>query len=927
MRFIKGDSLMEAIAAIHADESLKKDPSRRALRLRELLTRFQDVCNAIAYAHSRGVLHRDLKPDSIMLGPYGETLVVDWGLAKPTGGQDHEADSAAVADGPIRLSAESGSRAETLPGSVMGTPADASSEQSLGRLDLLKPASDVHSLGATLYALLTGRPPVTGNDLQEILCKVEKGEIALPRSVGPTIPKPLETVCLRAMALNPKDRYETASGLRADLERWLADETVTAWREPPTFRARQWMRRHRLVVTSTATAAVVGLLGLVGFAAVISGKNLELLDKNLDLAIRNQELRRKRHAAVEERDHARKLESETKAVLDSFEQKVLAATRPEGQDGGLDKDVTIRRAVDAAEPKIAQAFRAKPVVEASIRNTLGQTYRHLGEPTLAVAQFERGRQLLREALGPDHPETLSATCNLAKARAYASRLDDAVGLLEETVNLMKARLGDDNPETLVTLSDLRWAYLSAGRLNEAVPVLEETLQLQRIKLKPHRPDTFATMSRVVWAFDTSGRVTDAVPLLDEMLELGRAQLGPDLADPLVSIGNSALAYQNTGRLRQAVPLFEGALKRRTSWLGVDHPNTLDAMNLLAIAYQVAGRTKAATALFEETLEKRKAMLGVSHPDTLFSESNLSVAYQSAGRLTDALPLYEDILKFRKAKLGPDHPDTLLSANYLAIAYEKVGRLDDVVPLFEETLRLRRVKLGSDHPDTLVSMNNLALAYEKSGRLNDTVSLVEELMRRRRGLLGPINLVMAPNFLATAYHDASRVNEALPRYQASSGPGHLGSRANSQLRIQNLNVAPPAPPAPVGSPAGTTGTLIKSLPLLEQAFARRKSRLGPDHPDTLLAMDNLAVAYEGAARLKNATSLFEVMFALRKTKFGLNYPDTLASINYLGVVYQKAGRLREALPLLERAFELRKMNLGPDQVETLASMKNLVQTNI
>ena len=160
MRFIRGDSLKQAIERFHRAEVPGRDPGERTLALRELLGRFLDVCNAIAYAHSRGVLHRDLKPGNIMLGKYGETLVVDWGLAKPIGRPEGLKDASEVT---LRPSSASGS-AETLTGSALGTPQYMSPEQAAGRLDLLSPASDVYSLGATLYCLLTGRAPFEDRD-------------------------------------------------------------------------------------------------------------------------------------------------------------------------------------------------------------------------------------------------------------------------------------------------------------------------------------------------------------------------------------------------------------------------------------------------------------------------------------------------------------------------------------------------------------------------------------------------------------------------------------------------------------------------------------------------------------------------------------------------------------------------------------------
>jgi serine/threonine-protein kinase len=262
MRFIKGDSLMEAIARFHADESLKRDPGQRALRLRELLRRFQDVCNAIAYAHSRGILHRDLKPGNIMLGPYGETLVVDWGLAKPMGSDDSRREPAEAVEEPIQLSEQSGSQAATLPGSIVGTPAYASPEQVSGQGDLLRPASDVYSLGATLYSLLTGQAPIQGNGLAEVLRKARKAEVPPARSIDPTIPQALEAICSKAMAPEPSGRYASARELAADLDRWLADEPVTAWREPWEVRARRWVRRHRTLMTAGLAFLLTAVVAL-----------------------------------------------------------------------------------------------------------------------------------------------------------------------------------------------------------------------------------------------------------------------------------------------------------------------------------------------------------------------------------------------------------------------------------------------------------------------------------------------------------------------------------------------------------------------------------------------------------------------------------------------------------------------------------------
>ena len=197
MRFIRGDSLKDAIEDYHSAAAKKHNAADRNLELRALLRRFIDVCEAIEYAHSRGVLHRDLKPGNIMLGKYGETLVVDWGLAKALDRPDLATN---VGEAKLRPSTASGSAA-TLMGSAVGTPQFMSPEQAGGRLDLLGPTSDVYSLGATLYCLLTGKVPFQDSDLGLVLRKVERAEFPRPREICKEVPPALEAICLKAMAL------------------------------------------------------------------------------------------------------------------------------------------------------------------------------------------------------------------------------------------------------------------------------------------------------------------------------------------------------------------------------------------------------------------------------------------------------------------------------------------------------------------------------------------------------------------------------------------------------------------------------------------------------------------------------------------------------------------------------------------------------
>ena len=242
-------TLMKAIRQLHASDWSEST-------VRKLLSRFQRVCEGVAYAHSRGVIHRDLKPDNVMLGEYGETLIADWGLAKIVG-RDAAHHTTGV-EGTLQISSDPGDLSQTKLGELKGTPAYMSPEQAMGRNDELGPATDIYSLGAILYCILTGQPPFTKKNWTEI----RDGEFPHPSRINPKVPKSLEAITLKAMARRPSDRYAKALDLAADIERWLNDDAVAAWREPLPARASRWIRRNsrKVIAATTAVIAVLALL-------------------------------------------------------------------------------------------------------------------------------------------------------------------------------------------------------------------------------------------------------------------------------------------------------------------------------------------------------------------------------------------------------------------------------------------------------------------------------------------------------------------------------------------------------------------------------------------------------------------------------------------------------------------------------------------
>ena len=432
MRFIRGDSLKEAIGRFHADAALKDDTGRRSLELRKLLRRFTDVCNAIEYAHSRGVLHRDIKPGNVVLGSHGETLVVDWGLAKATGRSDPGAGERTLVPSSARDSAE------TLPGSALGTPAYMSPEQAEGNLGRLGPRSDVYSLGATLYYLLTGQPAFVG-DAVDVMPRVQRGDFRPPRAVAPAIDRALEAVCLKAMALRPEDRYGSCRALAEDLDRWMADEPVSAWREPMGRRLRRWGRRHRPLMSGLAATLIVAIAALA-VGDVLVARQRDRAEKSL--AVARQVVEEMYTGVADKLDDRIQIEDYQREILEKALQFYEGFALPQSRDpqvrleaaragmhvGGIRSRLGQTAAAEQAERQALEVLSrlvADHPAEPASRDALAQAHRALG----AVLRTEERRPesereiqaaaALWGALAREHPEVAE----------YRSKLADAHGSL------------------------------------------------------------------------------------------------------------------------------------------------------------------------------------------------------------------------------------------------------------------------------------------------------------------------------------------------------------------------------------------------------------------------------------------------------------------------------------------------------------------
>jgi serine/threonine protein kinase len=672
---------------------------------RERLELFIPVCEAIQHAHRKEIIHRDIKPSNVLVERFDAKAVprvIDFGVAKAV--------NQGLTDKTLF----------TKHGAIVGTPEYMAPEQAEDSALGVDTRTDVYSLGAVLYELLTGKTPLEQAALPrpglfESLRRLREEEapklssrlsktkelaaIAACRKMEPAklarlMRGELDWIVMKAIDKERKRRYESASALARDIERYLADEPVEA--APPSigYRARKVGRKYRGPLTAVAAIALV----LVAATAVSTWQ-----------AIR----------ASREEANARQSDAESKAVLAFFRDNVLSAARPEGLEGGRGHEVKLYEAIDAAEPTIATRFAGQPRVEAAVRGTLGSSYFYLGRPGDAVRQHERAWALRQKSLGPEHPDTMSS------------------------------------------MDDLALAYRLDGRAAQAIPLHERGLRYWERKGGREHPETLKCKNNLGVALRLDGRAKEAIPLLDEVLRAYQAIYGPDDPRSLATMQNLAVAYRSADRAAEAVTLHETCLERTRRRFGAGHPETLSAMDTLASAYLEVGKVARALPLLETAWERRAGKLGADHPETLTSASDLAVAYQLSGRTSDAVRMFQEVVEARRRKIGPDHPETLSSENSLAMTWLAAGQTGKGVTLLEEVLGMRRRKLGNENSNTLKTMNDLGGAYLDAKRWQDAEKLLRECLAAREKREADWRTYLAMSQLGAALLAQQRFDEAKP----------------------------------------------------------------------------------------------------------------------------------------------------------------------
>lgn len=761
MRLVQGDHLGQAIRDFHSPpsqtpEALRALDGKKVYSSVEFLTlvdRFIDACQAVRYAHARGVLHRDLKPGNILLGRFGETLIIDWGLARLRSLQNRPKNIASKSVPPRLLEVPSGSGSPTMEGSFLGTPGYASPEQAQGDIDKIAEQSDIYSLGAILYHIITGIIPANGTngDIGEVLDNTIRGHLVQPGEIDRGIPAGLTAIAMHAMSLRPEDRYQQVGDLIDDLVRWKADQPVSVLPETLARRSGRWARRHRGLA-----ATIVGALMLVTTISVLTAwiinnhriANKKLALHNASLAIQEREAR---SVAAQAKERAEELqtiaESEAARAINSAR---LAKQEQERLDKTIDffvrtfrlpdpsfegKDLRVVDMLDAAIIGAKSLLDDDKSTLATLLDTFALTYSGLGLHEKALDVGTQALDLAEQVRDRHDIVLLRIRTNVAVSYAYEQQYDTAMTLLDSVEAALNGQ-NDPGGKFLLRVQRHRASVLSLqGEFQSAIEMLEPLV----IQLKGK---------------DTDG----AIEAMDTLAE----------------------CYHGKGDPEKSLDLIQQIVAIKKDTYGEDHLETLFSLNNLAVIYSANGDNQKAWEIYKNIFFKVHQQLGPTHPTTLQVAINMATTHEPC---EEALLLFQDILRIRN-DFGNDAPLVVDARFGMAQMQSKLGRHMEAVENFEEVYKHRRAKLGANHWETLDCARHLGQSLVMTGETERGIALIREGIEGVKGELTPAaiaRLLLTNSQFLVEQHSGLAITEAMLREaKAIAASGAVGLSAAAEI---------------------------------------------------------------------------------------------------------------------------------------------------
>lgn len=692
----------------------------------------QQIATALEAAHSKQIVHRDIKPDNIMITEDGVVKVLDFGIARQAScavskGMSGEATEVA---GPSHGMQDSDTES-TQEGVITGTPMFMSPEQARGKP--LSTASDMYSVGLLMQQLFTGESPFD-EDLAPValVFKAMHGKTRPVQGLDVDLTRLIERLLNLAPELRP-----TAAEVVVRLQ-WMLDGP---------------RRRIRRQLT-------LGFIALLIVGVVTSSAGF----------LQARQAQRRSQAAEQE---ARVAQQQAEAVQ-AFLSDMLTSVQPDEQ--GI--DVKMIDVLSQASATLPERFPEHPAIRSAVLHTLGCSFRALGQYDAAFSQIREAYELRKELFGEEHVETLRSLDELATTERCMGDYEQAEQLHRHVVDARKARLGPEHPETLASLNNLAAAIHAQGRYQEAIDLLQEVLADSERVLGEDHPETLTTRNGLALLLAETGRFEEALLLQRKVLDSRERTSGPNHSNTLNVKHNMASSLKYLGRLDEAETLLRDVLDARKRLLGERHPDTLRTMNNLASLLRRAGSLAEAESLFRDTLRLRAEALGREHPKVIRTMINLASLLTSQKQYEDAETLNREALQLAREKLGDHHPDTLGAMNNLAAVLRYQGKLQESERLHRQVLDLMKSALGPEHPSTFVATRNLATVLREQGEIKEAEGVLRKLIDVQTEAQGRTNAQTAASVysLAMLLWEDGRIQEASALYREAAAAGHAKASA-------------------------------------------------------------------------------------------------------------------------------------------------------
>ena len=679
--------VMEYVTGVSITEYCDK----HNLTVLQRLRLFVCVCEGVQHAHQKAIIHRDLKPSNILVSEVdGKPVpkIIDFGVAKAT--------AQGLSAGTIY----------TQLGAMVGTPGYMSPEQADSAGMDIDTRTDVYSLGVVLYELLAGALPIdfSTTPLDQFQRRLRDEDAPRPstrvlKTAGPDLTVmasqvrgDLDAIALKALEKDRSRRYATPVEFAADISRYLANEPILARPATAGYRARKYIRRHRVGVSLAAIATV--LLIAVAVAQTF-------------------QLRR----TMIERDRANRERDRANRVVE-FMSGMFKVSDPSEARGN---DIRAREILDKASRDIDTGLVKDPEIQAQMLQVMGDVYRSLGLYDKANSLLTKAVALDRGTLGPRHPQTLRSIDSLARTLTFQSRFPDAEKLEREAIEGRRATIGETNRNTLESMSNLGSILNDAGRYQEAERQHRAVLEAATKALGLEDRITVTAMDSLGIDLEYQDRPADAEKLFREVLDIDRRKYGPDHPDVLSAMNDVATVLQREHRNSEAEKIYLELIQAQQRVLGADHPDTLMVMGNLGGLFAEEKRYSEAEKLLRETLDIKSRKLGPENDFTLVTASDLAGVLALEGRHAEAEQLARKTIAIERRVLGPDHNDLLETMRTLGDILKAEKRYPEAESVYGEALDRQRRVLGETHPFTALTAYHLACALALDGKRDEAFS--------------------------------------------------------------------------------------------------------------------------------------------------------------------------------------------------------------